>query len=181
MLSPRQNMFKSSGFSLIELMIAVTIIAFLLAVAMPNYRAWIQNTKVRTAAESIQTGIQKARAEAVTRNARVAFTLGANSGWIVGCPTVTGTCPAVIEQRQATEGSSNTVTITATPAGATTVVFSNLGTRVANAADFTDLTITINTLSASEKRDLKVLVGASGNVRMCDPLLSLATNPQGCV
>ena len=171
---------KSSGFTLIELMIAVAIFGILIAVAVPNFRAWLQNTKVRTVAESMQTGIQKARAEALTRNAQVTFTLGANSAWSVGCAIVTATCPAVIEQRAATEGATETVTVTPTPGGASTVVFSNLGTRVANAADFTQLDLTFGALGATEKRDLRVVVGASGSVRMCDPALSLATNPQGC-
>jgi prepilin-type N-terminal cleavage/methylation domain-containing protein len=51
--------FKKNGFSIIELMIVVAIIGITAALAAPSYRAWIQNTKVRTAGESILNGIQK--------------------------------------------------------------------------------------------------------------------------
>ena len=173
---------KSAGFSLLEVIITVTIVAFLAAIAIPNFKAWTQNTKIRTAAESLQAGIQKARAEALTRNAQVQFVLGANSAWTVGCPTVTATCPAVIEQRAATEGSTDTVIVTPTPAGTTTVAFGNLGTRATNAADFTrlDLDISTSILSAAESRELRVTVGTSGNARMCDPEFTYPANPRGC-
>jgi type IV fimbrial biogenesis protein FimT len=54
---------KQAGFSLIEMMIVVAILGITASVAIPSYRTWIQNTKVRTGAESIMNGIQKARSE----------------------------------------------------------------------------------------------------------------------
>ena len=58
-----------------ELLIGIAIIGILLALAAPNFAVWIQNSKIRTAAESIQNGLQLARAEAVRRNAQVRFQL----------------------------------------------------------------------------------------------------------
>lgn len=63
------------GFSLIELIIALAVLSVLLALAAPSFKAWISNTKIRTAAEVIQSGLQMARAEAVRRNALISFQL----------------------------------------------------------------------------------------------------------
>jgi type IV fimbrial biogenesis protein FimT len=59
--------------TLIEIMVAVTIVVILLAAAMPSFSEWIQNSKIRTAAESIQNGISLARSEAVHRNTVAQF------------------------------------------------------------------------------------------------------------
>lgn len=63
------------GFSLVELVVAVAIVAVLLALAAPSYRAWIQNTKIRSTTEAILNGIQMAKSEAVRRNFTVRFQL----------------------------------------------------------------------------------------------------------
>ena len=63
------------GFSLVELIIGVAILGVLLAIAMPAFSNWLRNAKVRTAAESVQNGLQLARAEAVRRNTTVRFQL----------------------------------------------------------------------------------------------------------
>ncbi len=63
------------GFSMIELIIALAVLGALLALAAPSFNTWISNTKIRTAAEVIQSGLQLARAEAVRRNARISFQL----------------------------------------------------------------------------------------------------------
>lgn len=185
MLSRRPH----TGFSLIEMMIVVAIVAIVSAIAFPSYRVWIQNTKIRSTAESIQNGLQIARAEAVKRNASVQFvlglkpdlTVGTDSEWVVGCaavvpapvaPAVTPLeCPAVIQSRSAGEGSSGTVTVATTPAANKTVVFTNLGTVAPAPVPFSLVEVDISTavLAAGEGRKLNVALGVGGNVRMCDP------------
>lgn len=66
---------KQSGFSMIEIGVTLTIFAVLIASALPSMGTWIRNTKVRNAAESIQSGLMRARTEALRRNVNVTFWL----------------------------------------------------------------------------------------------------------
>jgi type IV fimbrial biogenesis protein FimT len=63
------------GFSLVELIVGMAILGVLLAIAMPAFSNWLRNARVRTAAESVQNGLQLARAEAVRRNTTMRFQL----------------------------------------------------------------------------------------------------------
>jgi len=167
----------SSGFSLIELLIGIAIMAILAGLAMPSFQAWLQNTQIRNAAESIQNGLQRARAEAVGRNTNVEFVLGAGSSWVVQLPDGTN-----IESRPSNEGSRD-VTVAVTPLGATTVTFNNFGGVLANNADasvpFTQVDLDSSVLAAAESQELRVTIGLGGNVRMCDPNAS-APSPRAC-
>lgn len=168
------------GFSLIELMIVVSVLAVLATLAMPNYRIWIENTRIRNAADSIQTGLQKARVEALKRNANVQFVLGANSAWTIGCVAVSVACPAIIESRIAKEGSSATVSVVATPAAAATIVFDSLG-RASSLAGAAQLDIDNSGLAAADSRDLRILIDMGGSGRLCDPYSGLsASDPRKC-
>ena len=158
------------GVTLIELMIGLVILGILLMVGLPSYSAWIQNTQIRTAAESILNGMQLARAEAVRRNTNVQLVFGAASSWTVSVPGAGG---AQIQSRTSGEGSKN-VTVAMTPAGATTITFNALGRVVANADASASITqvavdVPVAILSSAESRDLD-RVTAGGNVHMCDPI-----------
>lgn len=178
------------GLSLVEVMIVVVVIGFATALGLPSYQIWVENTRIRNAAESIQTGLQKARVEALQRNAQVQFVLvGANSAWTVGCVTPVGDlngdgmpdCPDPIESRAASEGASANITVTATPAASTTIVFTSVGLLANPPIPFTQVDIDSAILSAADSRDLRVTVGAGGNTRMCDPDAGLpVTDPRKC-
>lgn len=162
--------FKQTGFSLIEMMIAVAIIGVLAAFAMPSYFDWIQNTKIRTAAESMQNGIQRARSEALMRNTNVVFTLDVNSGWTVECANVAA-CPdrvgGLIEERASEDGSTSDIIITTIPAAGDSITFNNLGIKSTTAPDqLTQVDVDIDGMA--ESRDLSIRI-AGGSVRMCDP------------
>ena len=55
---------RARGVTLIEMLIGLTVLGILLMLGMPSYTTWIQSTKIRAAAESLQAGLQLARAEA---------------------------------------------------------------------------------------------------------------------
>ena len=186
---------KRQGFTLVELMIGIAIVSLLMFIGAPSFSLWMQNTQVRTAAESIQNGLQVARAEAVRRNANVRFNLtdaGGSVAWSVDCVTVTADCPAGIQARSGGEGGANAragasaatgALGTALAAGAGLpggVTFDGLG-RIPTAnigADIARIDVT-NAIRADARR-MVILVNSGGQTRMCDPALVLATNPQGC-
>lgn len=198
-------MFRERGVSLIELMVGVGIVALLLMTGIPSFNLWIQSTQNRTAAESVLNGLQIARNEAVRRNTVVRFELTDTSGkvaWTVGCFNVTTDCPETIQSRSASEGSLNArigVSTTAIPTpppaghfgtaisagsgvgdGAAGVSFNGVG-RVPSANIGSDITrIDVTNAALQNARRYVIAIGTGGQIRMCDPAVALASNPQGC-
>ncbi len=98
------------GFTPIELMVVLVMIGVLLATLVPSMTEWMRNLQVRSAAESISAGLQKARAEAVRRNQNVYFSLvtnpsgkpgeltsacalsSSNASWVVSLASPAGRC-----------------------------------------------------------------------------------------
>ncbi|MQM39534.1 hypothetical protein KBTX_03563 [wastewater metagenome] len=70
---------KIRGFTLIELMLTVIVAAILLAIAVPSFRAFIQNNQLTTATNQFVTALNMARSEAVKRGRRVYITAAASS------------------------------------------------------------------------------------------------------
>lgn len=169
------------GASLIELMIAVALTGIVLGYAIPNFSTWIQNNRIRNAAESMLNGLQVARMEAVRHNAPVQFVMGVGSGWTVGCETVTASCPALIQSRTASEGSSAAVTVTASDGG--TIVFDAFGrmtSPVPGAGMAVRFDVDTQALAAADSRDLRITVDVGGNTHMCDPNVVVASDPRHC-
>mgnify|MGYP000872394444 CR=1 FL=1 len=103
---------RAAGFTMVELMIVVTIVAILGAIAMPTMRSVVENSRIRAAGESIQSGLAQARAEAVRLNTQVEFVLQATDWQIRRVDT-----GAVLQQASGKE-LNNSLTFTATPDGA---------------------------------------------------------------
>ena len=170
------------GFSLIEVLVAVAIIGIVMALGIPAFTTWIQNTQIRTAAETIMSGLQTARNEAIRRNASIQFKLDAagTTQWRVNFKSDPEDNP--LQRRVAEEGSPN-ATILITPGGADTVTFSALG-RVVDNADASPPIATIeidNPLItvAADRRKLQIVIPVGGAIRMCDPKV-LAPDPRAC-
>ena len=64
-------MHKNSGFTLMELMTTIAIIAVLAAIAIPNMIGWRSGTKLQGAVENVRGDLQWAKLKAVQENGTV--------------------------------------------------------------------------------------------------------------
>lgn len=197
-----------SGFSLIELMVGLTIVAFLLFLGVPEFANFLQNTQIRNAAETTLAGITLARAEAVRRNAPVRFqlvsdlTAGCNVStaalnnssslsWVVSIQNPAGACnvdpgdtaPQIVQKKAGKEGSTN---VLLTTTGLPTLTFNGLG-RVSGAGglqrlDFKSASgICVHVDDVNGKmRCLAIMVTSGGSVKMCDPKVGDTADPRHC-
>jgi type IV fimbrial biogenesis protein FimT len=172
------------GFTLIEMLIGIGIVALLFKMAAPSYRTWLQNTQIRNAAHAIADGMNTARGEAIARNAQVQLQLtsqgnGTGPGWqvaLVSAPLVP------IQSWSSAEGASSTQIV---QAGGGILTFSALGRVVApNPIDSSAPLLQVDVTSSNDASDLalrklRVVVGSGGMARMCDPNLA-QPDPRAC-
>lgn len=177
-ISRLDNKNKQQGFSLIELMVSITVLSILLALATPNQAAWIASSRIRTAGDSIFSGMQATRSMAINRNSAVYFVIApTTTGWQV----IDNNGSTVLNQKSQNENNTSYNT-TVTPLGATTITFDGRG-RTMNNVDgsptITKLTFTNNTGQAAAKT-LNITIGIGGVVRLCDPSISDPTDTRAC-
>lgn len=176
-----------SGASMVEIAISLVIIALIISMGAPSMAELIQNSRIRTAAESILSGLQAARSEAVRRNANIQFALsntGASggTGWTI--TLVNGN--QQLQSAPSGEGTANIV-VTSSPNGATTATFTGVGRTPINGLNsdgspvLTQIDIDTTALPASISRELRITISAGGQVRLCDPNVSPgSTDPRAC-
>jgi type IV fimbrial biogenesis protein FimT len=191
---------KSAGFTLIEVMVVVAIIALVTMLGLPSYRAWIHNTQIYNAAESVQNGLQKAKAIAVKQNTNIEFVMTTTTppSWRIQlpgnnlpCPVVPGTTLTTLLECSTSEGAKN---VTSSVTGTSTITFNNLGMigvpskTPLNTDDTLPLTQidfdSVDSAKLAGLRKLRVTIGINGigsNIRMCDRnISSTSTDPRKC-
>lgn len=188
---------RQAGFTLIELMVTVTIMSILMALAFPSMAAWMRNSKVRTVADALQNGLRTAQTDALRRSRQVVFSLtnstnpkaslsavANGSNWSINTVKLlsTDSTAEFVEGGVLTSVGSG-VQIT----GPAAICFSSLGRLTTNSATgvsggncaSASATTYAVTLDGAD-RPLRVTVTVGGQVRMCDPNKSIATRPDGC-
>jgi type IV fimbrial biogenesis protein FimT len=64
-------MSRQAGLTLVELVITLVVAAILATIAVPSFRAHVQNTRVATLTNDVVALVHDARSEAITRGAPV--------------------------------------------------------------------------------------------------------------
>lgn len=201
---------STRGFSLVELIVAVSVLAILTAMALPNFNTWIRNSRVRTVAEALQSGVRLAQAEAQRRTHTVVFFRTkstdcdamsvADAGGLywqirsVPNPLLTNDAAEAIQCGVLTDVSTG-VTLTsqlivgvAAPAPLAALCFGGDGRQTsmndpasigANCTAGTARYDVAPSTSGAENRPLRLDVGLSGAIRLCDPGKA-STAPDGC-
>jgi type IV fimbrial biogenesis protein FimT len=196
---------RQRGITLVEILVVVTMLAFLLVAGLPTIGEWLRNTRIRNASESIQNGLQQARAEAVRRNAHVSFwlvslpnpsqltntcTLSSTSGsWVVSVDSPEAHCadapsttvtPKIVAAYPVGDGATGVSVSALQSDGATaasSITFNGFG-QVVGAASIAR--IVLDSTAAGAHRRLRVDISSAGQVRVCDLNVAATTDPRHC-
>jgi type II secretory pathway pseudopilin PulG len=75
MKNGRRVIVSNGGFTLVELMLALFFVAIVTAIAIPSFRGYIDNTKLKAAARQITSDITDVQLRAKSENAQYRITL----------------------------------------------------------------------------------------------------------
>lgn len=191
------------GFSLVEVMVVITLMVILVMLAMPSLGIYTENSKIRSVAEAFASSAQKARTEAIRTNQAVQLILTTDSpvianvgtsnlsstagNWIVRSVSddATPTTYTFIEGKYAREGSgrsdaSTSVSISGVSNSAATsaITFNSAGSTSLGAKWLVDFTS--SSAACTSVRCLRVIITSSGQVKMCEPAATAANDTRAC-
>lgn len=172
MMGPR----APKGFTLIELMVAIAVLAILVTLAAPSFNSLIDKYRVKRAADSISAFLVSAKSEAIKQNrtVRAVFqSAGSGATWCAGM-TTDASCDCMVAsqcQFKLADGTAD---------GADRVLRGGNypGIVLENPADgamfsFTPLRGTVNSGNAQVKSvdglQVRVRVSGTGRIRLCSP------------
>lgn len=162
---------------MIEMVVTVSILAILIAIAVPSMSLWLANNRVRTTAQSLLNGMQLAKAEAIRSNQRVRFSLdGTDGAWTVrrsigGCNFDTAVATSLVEAYTTTSQNSGATLSALADDGnsASTFIFSANGFQACDiAAQFRTLTVS----AAAADNTRRITTSIAGRLLLCDPDLT---------
>jgi type IV fimbrial biogenesis protein FimT len=178
---------RMQGFTLVELMITLAVLAVLLVAATPSFVDFFDKYRLRGAVDDAISVIANARASSVKGNRDVSVAFGGGTGdgaWCVGAnqalaptggnPTpAAGACDCTVAAECLVEGRRLAIdvgrhgNVSIAPANGAFTFNSRLGTAVAAGAIAAPATVTFT--SPSDRYDLRLVVSALGQSRMCVP------------
>jgi len=163
---------NNRGFSLMEILVVVTIVGILAALAGPNFMIWQARSTLKSATIELTANLNVARRLAMNRNQRVFVTAALVVGqWQVQflnpppAPAVPPLLPALLLPRDVTGVAFN-------PPVPGNLTFNSLGMLVGVGAVNQHINVTSNKLPAGGNT-MTVQVGPGGKVRWCAGSASL--------
>ncbi|MCY7386697.1 MAG: GspH/FimT family pseudopilin [Burkholderiales bacterium] len=198
----------AAGFSLVELMVAIGIVAIIMGAGLPSVRDWIENRQVNVLAEALSSALRTAQSEAIQRNTLVELAVVTSAvapapsdpsaatltvgGLMQSDPQInimvrvrgaTTAATGFIQGKEAADGSTN-----ARLSGPAGVVFNSLG-RAQNTLDASNVLvapadpivfqITNPFLDAAIVKRRCIYLPPGGAVRICDPRAT-SGDPRAC-
>ena len=191
------NMSAQRGFTLIEVLVGITLMVVLLGLGVPPLATFLQNNRISSAASSYLAGLQSARAEAIRLNVPVEFVLTNATGvgaapavagrnWIVRAVPPAPAAPTLIDQKIGNEGEGGTtqsvaVAITAPASFDGRITFNGFGAPTDNpyVINLTNPTMGL-CAPTGPARCRRINVNAGGQVTLCDPAVTAAGDNRAC-
>ena len=171
---------RCGGFTLIELMVTITLVAIVMGIGVPSYQELVVKNRIQTQASEIRSSLAMARVEAIRRGLRVRVCPGQNgcvgANWHDGWNSfVDRNSDNTIDPNETQLEVHIRLDGGSTLTGANHVIFKSDGT----ASDARELNLCTADGDASPHRR-GIHVSNVGRVRVCDPDHCPPTRPIDC-
>ena len=189
---------RERGFSIIEVVIAIALIALLLVMGLPSLGLFLDNQKIRAATDAMYGLLQQARAEAAKQNTPVEFVMfdeaidltdftfinavvpkagGLNWAVRVPKPAAPGTYDLIVARPGTESSGSATTSAVAVAGGAPIITFNGFGGTNGLAGTATFQFTRANPVNpdllckaaGGAIRCLNITVTTGGQIKVCDP------------
>ena len=175
-MSPTRS---NTGFTLIEMIATVAVLAVLVTVGIPSFQETIDKRRLTGAAEQLQADLQYARSEAIKRNGNVFVTFtGTGTTWCYGMSATTATCNCTTStscQLDTVEKVVNQTGFRNISLGVASITGNNLnfeprrGLVSMNNNATPIVTGSVTLTSTSSTKSLRIDVSRLGRVKLCSP------------
>ncbi len=176
------------GFSIIELMVTVAMVAILASLAVPSFRSFVINQQLSAAGSNLLGAMVQARSEAIKQGKIVAVLPTNGTDWTSGwyLTIVSNTCSPTGSIFAASDRVGEFVSVK-TSASSNSFVATN-PSFVYNPVGFPYLTCaspyysgamngTLSFQATETGREKRIIVSNSGRARLCDPQTDTASPP----
>ncbi|WP_276320104.1 GspH/FimT family pseudopilin [Parasulfuritortus cantonensis] len=165
---------RQYGFTLVELIVTVTVIGVLATLAVPSFTKSVEKRRLVAAAEAVYDQVQFARTESLkqARDLLVDATTDGSTGWCVGISANTGGCNcSTTGSCVITQGTTGNIEKTLKSENFTNVRMTNSSfecvfNRLRGTLEGATQTFVLKSPSDME---IRVTVSALGVVRVCSP------------
>lgn len=159
-----------NGFTLIELMVVVSILGIILAIAAPSFKLYFEKYRAKRAAETINALFVNARSEAIKRNQKVyaVFKVSDDDAtWCIGLSDSSNSCNChtagscqIDSADRIVDGDDFHGVLLTNPANNIFFTFDPVrGTTTANNA----------TVQSEGGKSVKVVLSGLGRIKLCSP------------
>jgi type IV fimbrial biogenesis protein FimT len=172
------------GFTLIELMVVMALVAIILAIAAPSFTTTVTKRRMEGVAAELSTDIQYARSEAAQRNAAVGVVFGTScyTVYVLGTTDATtcaalGTGGSLLKNVQIAGGTS--LAFAPAVAGAFIAFDPVRGMAIDAATGATDLSGVVTFTNSAGNWQIQAVVTKVGRTKLCSPnntVTALATD-----
>lgn len=162
------RLLYTRGFTLIEMMVTVAILAILVSIAAPSFNNFFDKYRVKRAAETLSAFLVNAKSEALKRNKNVRTVItGSGTTWCAGM-TENSTCDCSTASACQIDGADRVINSTSFKGvqllePATTHAF-EFKTQRGTVTGFE--TVELESANGSK---LNVVVSMVGRIRLCSP------------
>lgn len=156
-----QNIFKK-GFTLIEMLIAIAVVAIILAIGLPSFKAMFDGNKLKGGADALYFMLSLTKTESIKRNENIYLKVTTGSNWCVGVNELNATCDCSV-----TPSTCNVASINSSHYGGLTLSSTYVAPffdKVRGAFNESDK---LFTLQSDSNSSVQLRINILGTVKMC--------------